>query len=135
MIKSGNYLEDPNIEDQDCVSIEVILDKTLVQTVYSPESIFVGLTKIGALFALSKIFIVFSVFHEYRFEKRLEKDTEQICADLESSHNEGYQVNNHLTTMTMEAPLGPPSISFKELYSYTKFAELLIEVQRLKEEN
>jgi hypothetical protein len=58
--------------------------------VYSPDSIFVGLTKIGALFALSKIFIIFSVFHEYRFEKQLDKDTEQICADLESSQNEGF---------------------------------------------
>jgi hypothetical protein len=105
VIKSGNYIEEPNyveIADQDWVSIEVNLDKTLVQTVYSPDSIFVGLTKIGALFALSKIFIIFSVFHEYRFEKQLERDTEEICSDLEKSHNDGYQVNNHLTTMTIE---------------------------------
>jgi hypothetical protein len=103
--------------------------------VYSPDSIFVGLTKIGALFALSKIFIIFSVFHEYRFEKQLEKDTEHIYADLESSHNEGYQVNNHLTTMTLDEPMGAKRIRFKELYSYSKFAELVIEVQRLKDEN
>ena len=105
MIKSGNYIEEPNyveIADQDWVSIEVNLDKTLVQTVYSPDSIFVGLTKIGALFALSKIFIIFSVFLEYRFEKQLERDTEEICSDLEKSHNYSYQVNIHLTTMTIE---------------------------------
>ena len=138
MIKSGNYLEQPNYEvfdDQDWVSIEVNLEKTLVQTVYSPDSIFVGLTKIGALFALSKIFTIFTAFHEYRFERQLEKDTEQVCADLESSKGEGYQVNNHLTTMTLEEPLGSKKVSYKELYSYTKFAELVIEMQRLKEEN
>jgi hypothetical protein len=37
--------------------------------------------------------------------------------------------------MTLDELMGAKRIRFKELYSYTKFAELVIEVQRLKEEN
>ena len=35
---------------------------------YTPENIFTCLAKIGAFLALGRIFIVVSLYHEYKFE-------------------------------------------------------------------
>lgn len=51
------------------------LDQQLLETVYTPDSLMTALTKIGAVVALSKVFVFFSLMHEYRFEKKLEKET------------------------------------------------------------
>ncbi len=46
----------------------------------TPDSIFFGLAKLGALIGLTRIFALFTMYHEWRFEKKLEKETtgEQI---------------------------------------------------------
>lgn len=38
---------------------------------YTPQDIFSYLGKLGALIALSRIFILFSLYHQYRFEHQL----------------------------------------------------------------
>ena len=48
-----------------------------METYYTPESIFVGLTKLGSLIALSRIFVLFSFYHEWLFEKRLAQETKE----------------------------------------------------------
>lgn len=40
-------------------------------TTYTPENIFNCLAKIGAFIALARVFVIFSIYHEYRFEKKL----------------------------------------------------------------
>jgi hypothetical protein len=73
-------LEDRDItplsfEEKGVFLIDVLPDNMMINSVYTPDSIFDLLTKIGALVALAKIFVVFSLYHEYRFEKQLSKET------------------------------------------------------------
>jgi len=58
-----------SFEEKGVYLIDVLLDNMMINSVYTPDSIFDFLTKIGALVALTKIFVIFSIFHEYRFEK------------------------------------------------------------------
>jgi len=48
------------------------LTEPIVVTDYTPENIFTCLAKIGAFFALGRVFVLVSLYNEYKFEKGLE---------------------------------------------------------------
>jgi hypothetical protein len=49
-------------------------DNLYFETSYTPASLFTGLTRLGALIALSRIFVFFSLYHEWRFERQLQRE-------------------------------------------------------------
>jgi hypothetical protein len=60
--------------DESEIQFDFEFREKLIRSVYTPDSIFVGLTKIGAIMALTKVFVLFSMYHEYRFERELQEE-------------------------------------------------------------
>jgi hypothetical protein len=56
-------------------------DDQLLETIFTPDSFLAALTKVGALLGLTRVFMLFNMYHQWSFEKTIEKET-----NIPSSH-------------------------------------------------
>ena len=60
---------------QDLYTFQISIDDQLLETIFTPDSLLAALTKVGALLGLTRIFVLFNMYHQWSFEKAIEKDT------------------------------------------------------------
>ena len=60
---------------QDLYTFQMSFDDQLLETMFTPDSLMAALTKVGALLGLTRIFVMFNLYHRWIFEKALEKET------------------------------------------------------------
>jgi hypothetical protein len=61
------------------------LTEPIIVKDFTPDNIFTALGKIGAFLALARLFIFISLYHEFRFEKNLEKEGSSGVLSISSS--------------------------------------------------
>jgi len=60
---------------QDLYTFQITIDDQMLETIFTPDSLLAALTKVGALLGLTRIFVLFNMYHQWSFEKAIEKDT------------------------------------------------------------
>jgi hypothetical protein len=125
------YLKVKNQEMEESPESEIQFDfefrDKLIRSVYTPDSIFVGLTKIGAIVALTKVFVLFSMYHEYRFEKRLQEET---AGEEEDEEEERMgSINRKRRTENRQKR------KIEEYYTFERFREMGRRIGVLEREN
>jgi hypothetical protein len=93
-------------------------DNLYFETSYTPESLFSGLTRLGALIALSRIFIFFTFYHEWRFERQLQREI--------TEGGEGVEVDGSSAIGEEERMLqrGKENLKVREVFSFRGFMEM-----------
>ena len=71
------------------------------------------MTKLGSLIALSRIFVLFSYYHEWLFEKRLAQETKEALKD-----------NEALGTSTEEDSKLLKEVKVRDIYTFQTFLEM-----------
>lgn len=56
-------------------TFQMSFDDQLLETIFTPDSFLAALTKVGALLGLTRIFVLFNMYHQWSFEKEIEKET------------------------------------------------------------
>ncbi|TNV79564.1 hypothetical protein FGO68_gene16245 [Halteria grandinella] len=120
--------------------IEIMLGFTYYSqhTRLYPDTIFMGLIKIGGLLALFRISIFLAFFHRYNFEKNLN----QASLKRQNTNNDVEKVNRLQINQTQDsdnlqsmliAPREDGQEENSNLFSFEKFIELAQGYQNLKE--
>lgn len=60
---------------QDLYTFQISIDDQLLETIFTPDSFMAALTKVGALLGLTRIFVLFNMYHQWSFEKEIAKET------------------------------------------------------------
>ena len=92
-------------------------DNLYFETYYTPESIFTGLTRLGALIALSRIFIFFTFYHEWRFERQLQRE---ITEGGEGEGADGGTIGEEERMIRR----GKEDLTVREVFSFRGFMEM-----------
>jgi hypothetical protein len=71
------------------------------------------LTKIGSLIALSRIFVLFSYYHEWLFEKKLAQETKEALQD-----NEALGTSTEVDSKLLA------EVQVREFYTFQTFLEM-----------
>jgi hypothetical protein len=69
---------------QDLYTFQMSFDDQLLETIFTPDSLLAALTKVGALLGLTRVFVLFNMYHQWSFEKAIEKET-NILSSHEST--------------------------------------------------
>lgn len=73
---------------QDLYTFQLSFDDQLLETIFTPDSLLAALTKLGALLGLTRVFVLFRMYHQWSFEKVIEKET-----DIPASHDSTTRVD------------------------------------------
>jgi hypothetical protein len=71
------FLDEPTAVNTKCL-MRFSLDAIYLESIYTPDNLFMAFVKIGSILALSKIFSFFQMYHENRINKYIEEETNEI---------------------------------------------------------
>ena len=106
-------------KQQSSLEIHFTLERKMLEDVIEPDSIVVGITKVGALLGLLKVFSFFNAYHEWQFERKLAREHGYNRDGMVRSAT----INDDSMVQENEGP-EKPMMSHREFFSFKNFKKM-----------
>ena len=89
----------------------------MYQVTEEPDSLLLGITKIGAILGLMRLFVFVGALHEWQFERTLEKEHKLAAKEKGGPLRINEQTFEHDN-------IESEKLSHREFYSYSQFKKM-----------